>query len=70
MNIVSKIQSGFTIAKISALLLIIVMGFYNFFSRAGNITEVASDWFVGRSVNYDGLAMAIYNGLFSYSGWN
>lgn len=69
-NIVSKVQSAFTVAKIAALLMIIVIGFYNFFSGPGSITEVTTSWFVDYPVNYQGLSMAFYNGLFSYSGWN
>jgi amino acid transporter len=69
-NIVSKVQSVFTLAKIAALLLIIIMGFYKFFSGRESFTEKVGGWFTDHPVVYDGISMAFYNGLFSFSGWN
>ncbi len=69
-NVVSKVQSAFTIAKISALLLIIIIGFVSFLSGPGNLADLTKSWFTDYPIKYDGIAMAFYNGLFSYSGWN
>jgi amino acid transporter len=69
-KIVSKVQSAFTVAKIAALLLIIIMGFYKFFSGRESITTKFVGWFTDYPIVYSGITMAFYNGLFSFSGWN
>lgn len=69
-KIVSKIQAFFTITKILALLIIIFFGFYNFAIRPTTTKEIVNEWFFESEVNFNGLAMAFYNGLFSFSGWN
>lgn len=69
-KLVSKIQSVFTITKVAALLIIIVAGFY-YYIRYVPISpgQLAAEWFSLEKFNYNGIAMAFYLGLFSYSGW-
>lgn len=67
---VSKIQAAFTITKISALLIIICIGFYNLIKRNDAIErKLLDEWFV-HDFKFNGIGMAFYNGLFAYSGWN
>lgn len=69
-KIVSQIQSVFTVTKIAALLIIIIAGFFNYFTQSTETPrEVLQNWFIGSQFNSNGLAMAFYSGLFSYSGW-
>lgn len=68
-KVVGKIQVAFTVTKIAALLIIIFIGFYNFYSGPVKTEQILHDWFYKYPINYNGLAMAFYNGLFSYSGW-
>lgn len=57
----------FTGTKILALLIIVVAGIV--FLAGGN-TEHWHDPFSGSNSNIGLIALAFYNGLFSFSGWN
>jgi len=52
-------------------LIIIFAGFY-YYIRYVPISpgQLAAEWFSLEKFNYNGIAMAFYLGLFSYSGWN
>jgi amino acid transporter len=69
-KLVSKIQAAFTVTKMAALLLIIFMGFYTFIIGPIKTDELLQSWFDFKDVKLNGLAMAFYNGLYSFSGWN
>ncbi|CAH8598756.1 unnamed protein product [Schistosoma haematobium] len=63
----TRIQDIFTLAKLAALIMIIVTGFVQIgFGRYEELKEpfVDSDWSPGKIAN------AFYSGLFAYSGWN
>lgn len=68
-KLVSKVQAAFTITKILALLIIIFLGFFNFFTGTVSLTELGQKWFVQEKIRFDTIGMSFYNGLFAYSGW-
>lgn len=68
-KVVSKIQAAFTLTKIAALFIIIFLGFYNFFTGPVKFNEVIDKWFFQEKINYNGIGLSFYNGLFAYSGW-
>lgn len=63
----NRVQYVFTIAKVLALIIIIVIGivqltrgeFFNFENAFANVSH-----------NPGAIALSFYSGLFSYSGWN
>lgn len=61
------VQNYFTLAKVIALLIIIIAGLY--WLIAGN-TENFSDPWTGTSTSPTYVAKSFYSGLFSYAGWN
>ncbi|OON21807.1 putative Asc-type amino acid transporter 1 [Opisthorchis viverrini] len=63
----ARTQDVFTFAKVAALLLIIVTGLVQI--GRGRIQEF-QDPFEGSNWNPGNLAVAFYNGLFAYHGWN
>ena len=68
------LQSSFTLAKVSALALIVCYGLYYLFG--GNPMRSleappgrGGDWFEGTQTSVVQLARAFYSGFFTYSGW-
>lgn len=64
------VQDTFTIAKVFALIMVIVTGLWFFFS--GDIeyrTSFENPW-VNSSTDPGQIALAFYSGLFAYQGWN
>lgn len=64
---VTRLTDTFTATKILALLLIVAFGAYHLCN--GN-TDYFANPFVGSETGPGSIALAFYNGLFSYSGWN
>ncbi|KAJ8041914.1 Large neutral amino acids transporter small subunit 1 [Holothuria leucospilota] len=64
----ARIQDVFTVAKVLALVIIILVGFYNLIFRGR--TESFQNMFDGTTGNVGNYALAIYGGLFAYGGWN
>jgi amino acid transporter len=70
MKIVSKVQISFTITKIAALSIIVLVGIWTFANSSKSIQRTLTEWFVSdKPYNFDRIAMALYTGLFGYSGW-
>jgi hypothetical protein len=70
MKTVSKIQISFTIAKIAAILIIVLAGVWTYAMSSKSFEDTITEWFIlDKPYNFDGLAMALYTGLFGYSGW-
>lgn len=67
MKWVTRVTDIFTGTKILALLVIVVAGAW--YLIGGN-TEQWDKPFVGSELSPGFIALAFYNGLFSYSGWN
>ncbi|CAL8086426.1 unnamed protein product [Calicophoron daubneyi] len=61
------VQNLFTIAKIAALLIIIITGLVEL--ARGHVTHIENS-FEGTKWRVGGIAMAFYSGLFAYAGWN
>lgn len=66
-KLVTRVTDIFTGTKIMALLVIVAMGVWWLF--AGNTDYFAAP-FNGSKHSAGYIALAFYNGLFSYSGWN
>ncbi|XP_015913653.1 Y+L amino acid transporter 2 [Parasteatoda tepidariorum] len=67
MKWVTRIQDSFAFAKILALLVIICAGmYYLIFGSTKNLSNVMED----TSWNFSDLSLAVYSGMFSFSGWN
>ncbi|XP_054165298.1 Y+L amino acid transporter 2-like [Oppia nitens] len=65
----TKVQNVFTFAKIAALLIIIITGFYYLIiGRTETLSYPKS--FDGTSTSPGHISLAFYSGLFSYAGWN
>lgn len=64
---VTRVTDIFTGTKILALLLIVAMGIW--WLATGNTNHYAEP-FNGSRHSAGFIALAFYNGLFSYSGWN
>lgn len=65
-----KLQNSFTLAKVLALMLVILFGFYYIVAgKATNLTQ-ADIWNGHRPLTFMGVAAAFYSGLYSYAGWN
>ncbi|UYV78093.1 SLC7A6 [Cordylochernes scorpioides] len=65
----NKLQVIFTAAKVVALGIIIATGLYILFSGQGKSDNFTSA-FKNTTTNPSLIAIALYQGLFSYSGWN
>ncbi|XP_050399175.1 b(0,+)-type amino acid transporter 1 isoform X4 [Patella vulgata] len=63
----ARVQVFFTFAKLAALLMIIVGGIVKL--GQGN-TEYLEDGFEGTAQSASGIALAFYDGLWAYDGWN
>lgn len=63
----TRVQDVFTGTKIFALIIIIATGLYYF---SNNDVETFSQPMKGTNTGPWYLALAVYSGLFSYSGWN
>lgn len=66
-KLTTKLQDGFMVFKITALLFIIITGFI--FLCAGR-DENFEDAFEGSETDPGRIAIAFYSGIFSYTGWN
>lgn len=64
---VTRVTETFTGMKVGALLVIVAAGAWYLFS--GN-TELLENPFENSKIQPGFIALAFYNGLFSYSGWN
>jgi len=66
-NLAAKVQNIFTVAKVLALFIIIIVGFVALCQgRTGNF----QDAFEGSTTDPGKISLAFYSGLFSYAGWN
>ncbi|XP_071958253.1 Y+L amino acid transporter 2-like [Antedon mediterranea] len=63
----TKVQDVFTVAKVSALIIIIIAGFA--YMAQGN-TENFENSFENKIGEDGSIALAFYSGLFAYAGWN
>lgn len=61
------VQNVFTVAKLSAILLIIGCGVYQL--SLGNTQHLATG-FEGSVLTFGGIATAFYGGLYTFDGWN
>lgn len=67
MKWVTRVTDTFTIMKILALLVIVAVGIsYVFRGETSNFDKPL----LGSLTQPGSIALAFYNGLFSYSGWN
>ncbi|KAK3582829.1 hypothetical protein CHS0354_039972 [Potamilus streckersoni] len=64
----SKVQVVITICKLSALLMIIVIGFI-FQGRGGN-SENVKESFSGSDYSAGAIAISLYSGFWAYGGWS
>ncbi|MEE6500441.1 hypothetical protein FKM82_003782 [Ascaphus truei] len=65
----TRVQDAFAAAKLSALCLIIILGFVQL--GKGNITNLdPAHAFDGTSTDVGKWVLALYSGLFAYGGWN
>ncbi|XP_071961565.1 Y+L amino acid transporter 2-like [Antedon mediterranea] len=62
----TRIQDSLTVAKVLALIIIIITGFVGLFKHGG----VGSFDNSFTNIQWTGLGAAFYSGLWSYSGWN
>lgn len=64
-----KLQNSFTLLKVLALALIILFGFYYIAAgKADKLTNI--DLWFSSPMTLVGFSAAVYNGLYSYAGWN
>jgi amino acid transporter len=67
---ISKIQMTFTIAKLTALFIVISTAFWTFYEKSNEKTSQLTGWLYSDKPNdYSKIALSLYNSLFSYSGW-
>ncbi|XP_050399174.1 b(0,+)-type amino acid transporter 1 isoform X3 [Patella vulgata] len=66
-NLATKVQNFFTFAKLLAIVVITIGGFVKY--AEGN-TEYLEDGFEGTAQSASGIALAFYDGLWAYDGWN
>lgn len=66
-SVASRIQTVFTIAKLSAIVAIILGGCY--WIAMGRIEHLAKG-FEGSTTSFSDIATAFYSGLWAYDGWN
>ncbi|XP_063713395.1 b(0,+)-type amino acid transporter 1-like [Symsagittifera roscoffensis] len=66
-NLSNKVQSVCMVAKILAIIFIVILGLIKIIK--GNTATLASG-FEGSETNVFHLSLAFYQGLFSYDGWN
>ncbi|PIK61826.1 putative large neutral amino acids transporter small subunit 1-like isoform X1 [Apostichopus japonicus] len=64
----ARVQDIFTVAKVLALIIIIVVGLYNMMFN-GRVSSF-ENMFANTSTDVGSYAVAIYGGLFAYGGWN
>ncbi len=71
LKFVNRIQVSFTAAKVGALLLVIGAGVYSAVTHGQKTTEIVENWFPKdvKSIQYGQAAIALYSGLYTYSGW-
>jgi L-type amino acid transporter 5 len=63
----ARVQDIFTVAKVLALVIIIILGAVQLFKGG---TENFEDSFKNTTTKPGAFALAFYSGLFSYAGWN
>lgn len=63
----AKVAVLFTVTKISALLLVIVVGFIGLFQGK---TQYLTNTFEGSSTDIGPFALAFYSGFWAFAGWN
>lgn len=66
-SLATRVQNFFTLAKLAAIALIVCGGFYKL--AQGN-TEYLSEGFEDTSSDISAFALAFYDGLWAYDGWN
>lgn len=68
-KLVSKIQAAFTISKIAALIIIISAGIWYTFNSISNNNEIQG-WIINKKdFKLSKIALSLYSGLYTYSGW-
>ncbi|XP_055955643.1 Y+L amino acid transporter 2 isoform X2 [Patella vulgata] len=65
-KLATRVQDFFTLAKLFALVFIIIAGLVKI---AQGETEYFQDAFQGTSTNVGSISLAFYSGLFAYAGW-
>ncbi|KAF6018946.1 SLC7A6 [Bugula neritina] len=66
-RVAARVQGLFTVAKLAALVLIIIAGIV--FMAMGKVNNFKKP-FEGSVTDVKGISLAIYSALFSYAGWN
>lgn len=67
----TRVQDIFTVAKLAALILIIICGFVQIFQGKAKYLDPSTVMDpVGEPVSADKIAIAAYQGFFAYAGWN
>jgi len=68
----TKVQDAFTVAKLLALVVIIIAGFSQIFLGKSEYLAPSKVFEVedGSKVEVEGIALAAYQGFFAYAGWN
>jgi L-type amino acid transporter 9 len=66
-SLATKVQNFFTLAKLLAVCVIVVGGFIKIFQGH---TEYINEGFEDTSRNPSAIALAFYDGLWAYDGWN
>ncbi len=70
MKFISKIQLTFTLAKLTALLVVILSAFWTVYEKSNEKTNQLTGWlYSNKPYDFSKIALALYNSLFSYSGW-
>ncbi|XP_033638823.1 large neutral amino acids transporter small subunit 1-like [Asterias rubens] len=66
----TRVQDVFTLGKVLALILIIIMGMIELAKGTTSSFENSFNTVAGLSMSASGMAQAMYGGLFAYGGWN
>lgn len=64
------IQDTFTVAKVFALIMIILTGGYFLIRAQPENLESFKDIWAGSTTDPGKISLAFYSGLFAYQGWN
>ena len=60
----------FTIAKITALLVVILTALWTVYEKSKDNTNQLIPWlYTDKPYDFSKIALSLYNSLFSYSGW-
>jgi L-type amino acid transporter 5 len=65
-----RLQNSFTLTKVIALVMVIVVGAYYIFAGKTDGRLTSDSVWQGEPITFVALAKAFYSGLYSYAGWN